>query len=865
MLNTKGTVVGKGFDTTYGYICVRDGAQSYYYDLSNGGSVTGGKVNTPLMIVWYVRPGSAANSYVRINGTQVTLTRASDGATMSTYQTALWSASGASTIGRAQADTGDNPFDYPFNGMVMQMCCTYNYGLTAGVAASPASSGLVSQIEGHACHEYGVWNILPNSHTWKYDTVTGANHYPKPPTDSFSVATNERYLLAASMVTAKFDKAGKCVWAASDAFKSGGTPQAFAGHGYGVEVVEFGGTRYVSTVGPTYPVSSPPSYPASGLSAGTATMYIRTIVDNGNTFTNLSYFSYPTLNAPTTTIVQMQRDENIANGTAVFGQRVYIPWDDGAFNTNSVTVFFWEPDSGTPTAPALYRDTDGSNNNYLAGQAVALHQTYPNYGTGSSIDVPEFIYIACDTTGNDASTQQGLRKVRLASADQTVGSLRQTTNLAVSVGQLYKFTSSASTIVTLDAGLTNPLFTNWPCIYSVTAYGERFFTDGERYFRYNPRDDKLYEWKSKTAGKIPPRYKLIALCFGRVILARGDNAPHSWHASAIGNPYDWDTNPPIVNVAQSVDGTTSGIGPMPDIVNSLMPIGDDLLAIGGDSTIYRVTGDPMLGGSSIDLITNVTGMAFGQDSWCRDDEGRSYFAGSRGGVYLFPLGPPRKITRHRVDRLMAAVDLSVYMFKLAWDDEHEGIHLYVVPYTVTTPSNFANLRHWFWSRRKNAWWPVTFGPDSGQTYSLFNPASALTIDSDTANDRCTVIGSANGYVQRISKTATDDDGRAIDSDVLIGPISPRDSDMRTKVTALKAILAASQGDLDYELYTSLVPDVRDTPQEHGTFRAGHGSTVRTRASGDYLWLRLRSRRAASRWAVESIMLDMHEGGRRRPR
>lgn len=293
------------------------------------------------------------------------------------------------------------------------------------------------------------------------------------------------------------------------------------------------------------------------------------------------------------------------------------------------------------------------------------------------------------------------------------------------------------------------------------------------------------------------------------------------------------------------------MGQAPDIINALMPISDDLLLIGCDHSLYRLTGDPMAGGA-LHLLSTVTGAAYGTP-YAMDERGAVYFFGSQGGVFgAGPDGSVQRISLGRVDRRLQDIDLGRYTVQMAWDFRREALFIAVIPYG----QGVERVESWLWERRTGAWWPVDWRNLEHQ------PTCCAVFDGDLPGDRVVAFGCEDGRVRFFDETADDDDGEPVDSRVLIGPILPPDAELEGLFRGLEVVLASDQGRVGFHWYASDVPDVLGSPVASGVLRPGRNPTRPQRARGSACWVELRSH-DSDRWALESMALRVAAGGLKR--
>lgn len=379
-------------------------------------------------------------------------------------------------------------------------------------------------------------------------------------------------------------------------------------------------------------------------------------------------------------------------------------------------------------------------------------------------------------------------------------------------------------------------------IMSAQNLQKLWYADGTNWCYYDPANNAVYPWAA-TAGALPgvvgsantPR--LICAWRGRTVVAGLIDDPFNWFMSAVGDPTNWDYSPLSTTPTQAVAGENAPQGFLGDLGTTLIPYTDDVLIMGGDSSIYMMAGDPMQGGN-IDLVSKSIGMAFGS-SWCMDPYGTIYFVSNRTGIYsLVPGQAPQRISQ-QIEQLLNNLDTGANSIQLLWNDRYQGLHIFITP----TASSQATT-HFFWEARTNAWWTDVFAD------SDMNPLTCVTFDGNTPGDRVNLLGGWDGYVRAVSPTAVDDDGVAIASSVVIGPVESQSLD-DVMLKALQAILGASSGPVQYAVYVGPTAEIAlsSTPVVQGAWAAGRNPDSYIRFAGHAIWIKLT---ASAPWAMEQI-------------
>lgn len=429
---------------------------------------------------------------------------------------------------------------------------------------------------------------------------------------------------------------------------------------------------------------------------------------------------------------------------------------------------------------------------------------------------------------------------------------RNITGIAVTNGTVEKFSSSGFTAVTNG---TSAFDNTVPVIFSTLHFGTLYYCDGAVYKTCN--GSSVSDWTA-SAGSLPTdssnEARLITTWRNRIVMSGISSDPHDWFMSAVDDPTDWDYSPTTTVETQAVAGNNSNAGKCPDLINCLIAYNDDLLIFGGDHSIYQMTGDPMAGGQ-IDLISDITGMAWGEP-YCKSPEGIIYFFGSRGGVYqMAPGSIPERLTSKNISDRLTSVDLSSTVVRLVWSDKEQGFYVFL------TELDGSASTHYFYDAREGAWWPDKFDNAS------MNPTSVHIFDGDAADDRVVLLGCRDGYLRYFSSSALSDDGSPIESEMWLGPLRI-DQDMAFIITELQMKLGENSDPVDYELWTGKGAEHafnNGVCRTKGKWYSGPNRSKRIKSFGHAAYLRLKNFCADEAWSVEEAMIGYSKCGATRQR
>lgn len=486
------------------------------------------------------------------------------------------------------------------------------------------------------------------------------------------------------------------------------------------------------------------------------------------------------------------------------------------------------------------RTYEPMTNRARGGQRSGLSKYIPLQGSGDDDFVQE---LACLV---------GVGYAPPGGSMQTSSSGRVVSLVAVAGGNVYVASPGGTAWVTATnmTGNTTPLNTSG-IVLSTQLNQKLWFADGDNYCYYDPSLNQVLPWVA-TAGTLPvdedentPR--LIEAWRGRMVVSGLEKDSQNWFMSRVSDPTDWQTNPTEPDPAQAVFGNNSPLGKIGDVATCLIAYSDDVLFMGCDSSIYQFSGDPMAGGQ-IDLVSDAIGMAWGKP-FCKGPDGTIYFFSNRTGVYAMRpgQGPPQRISQ-QIEQLLQEVDTGANTIRMIWDDRFQGLHIFV---TLTGTQD--ETTHFFWEQRAGAWWTDEFANTD------HNPLCCCVFDGNDPGDRVPLIGSWDGYVRAIDPTAEDDDGVAIESSVVIGPLTTKDLDSLL-FKDCQAVLGETSGDVSYEVFVGATAEKALTTASvaSGTWGKGRNLSNLIRRSGHAIYVKIT---ASNPWAMEAIRVRIAGKGK----
>lgn len=470
---------------------------------------------------------------------------------------------------------------------------------------------------------------------------------------------------------------------------------------------------------------------------------------------------------------------------------------------------------------------------------------------GALDPTPEWTYNAAE---NDQDYPLSINTTYAVSIDEQRP--RQSRLLVVAGGTVKAINRKDNTVSSVTAG-DNALDQAAPVIYGASYFPDIYFADGKSTKYYRSLNKQITTWTA-SAGSLPSytvntgnggevqRPRLICTWNARIVQSGLAGDPQNWFMSAMTDPTDWDYSPSTTCETMAVAGNASDASEVQDVINALIPWNNDYLVFGMDHSIGQMSGNPA-GGGRFDMLSDVTGVAWGRAFALHPDKSL-WFIGSRGGLYRFELGQqqPARISETTIDERLADLDLAETIIRMQWDDRMQGFLIALTPTDRTTSTT-----HYFFDTRNQSWFPWQFANVD------HNPKVIYLFDGDESADRVMLLGSWDGYVRNLDYDGTADDGTAIDSYVMIGPLQSPEL-VSVMLTSISAVLGTSSSDVTWTLHPgdSAQEAITAPSVSGGTFGSGKNRWSRYRVAGHSLFIKLRNNSNNQSWQMEGLQVTI---------
>lgn len=363
-----------------------------------------------------------------------------------------------------------------------------------------------------------------------------------------------------------------------------------------------------------------------------------------------------------------------------------------------------------------------------------------------------------------------------------------------------------------------------------------------------------------TSGTFPDGGSNIAsLCWGRLFL-NSITHPHQWFCSRVNDPLDFLLVVDDVAAPQNSQTNTKA-GLVGDQLVALIPYKGNMQVFGCLNHMFVMRSDPARGGA-FTTLSDATGI-FSSSSYCWDDKDNLFFVGS-DGVYVLSSSDiingsaPTNVTKEMVPKLLddMALNRRTDRLSMAYDKNKYGI-------MVSAVQNDGAWKSIFWLDLRTG----GVFPDNYNASHL--PTSLYFHNARKKSERVLLAGCQDGYIRTWDDAQKDDDGVAIGSKALIGPIVTQDIKRTVTVDELSIQAGIGTDKIVAGVYAektaSLVVSKERAgaaPKKVRTYTgSGNRPSMRQVANDGAVGIKLSNTDADSTWSVEEVNATLRKTGR----
>ena len=360
-----------------------------------------------------------------------------------------------------------------------------------------------------------------------------------------------------------------------------------------------------------------------------------------------------------------------------------------------------------------------------------------------------------------------------------------------------------------------------------------------------------------TLGTVPSGQSLICLYRDRLVLS-GEN--HIFYACRQSDVTDWDFGADMNDSGRAFAGEASQAGRISEPITALVSNdADRSMIIATAHAIFLVMGDPTTG--EMKCLSDEIGVV-APGAWANSPDGYTLFL-SHDGVYAIQSGSISKPVRFSASILPNAlrnINTTTHKVTMAYDAEWRGFHLFLTPVDGISVGT-----HWWIDYFGKAFWPVLL-PLGMQ------PLAVSRIQSSTACSEV-VVGCSDGYLRKFSAASATDDGTAIQSKVLLGPIAiSADGFADAMLNEVHGMIGNSSATLGFKVFSGNYAEeaidaamayINGTSTDYdasGTWVAGRNKVIRVRVRNPWQIICVEGTGA---WTYEAVAITGSILGRAR--
>ena len=209
------------------------------------------------------------------------------------------------------------------------------------------------------------------------------------------------------------------------------------------------------------------------------------------------------------------------------------------------------------------------------------------------------------------------------------------------------------------------------------------------------------------------------------------------------------------------------------------------------------------------------------------------------------------MSREKLPQRLLDVSGDNYLIQLAYDIRFRSVHIYL----TDIESSLRN--HYWFNVETGSFWPINFISSGVEPFKL------LSWTSSVSGEEHVIIGGRDGILRRFGREFSTDDGIAIVSEALLGPIRLSSSDHEDGILSeMVASIAEGSGVVRWNILVADTVEsaITTSPSASGVWKSGLNHTDRPRVRGTSFFLQLLG---AAPWEIERITATRGRGGRKR--
>ena len=353
-----------------------------------------------------------------------------------------------------------------------------------------------------------------------------------------------------------------------------------------------------------------------------------------------------------------------------------------------------------------------------------------------------------------------------------------------------------------------------------------------------------------SAGTVPTGCTFGAVYRDRLILAGSDNTIYS---SKMGDYSNWDYGRDVSDASRAIFWQLAFAGKVGPLPTAVIACRDVYLLMASAGSLWVLRGDPATG--SLQRVSENIGIVSSK-AWCKMDN--TVFFLSKDGVYQVGtdgsnLSP---LSQNGIPVELQNVNTATTTVLMGFERARNAIHVYL-------KTSGGNDTHWVYELSGKAWWPVR----------LQNNHSPLAVCQHQSE---LLLAGVDGYVRSVG--GSDDDGTAIESHVLMGPMRLGTEDRSGIINMLRGVLASGSGTVTWRI---VVGDHAEEASDNAklaieafqsggdysgyvkfsdTWNAGRSLAQFPRTAGSWgcIWLQ-----STAKWGLEGANMQLKLSGRYR--